>query len=129
MNKSPTMLAVSRQYVWIKMAKYIYKLFLGCWTHCYSFPGRPTSEKSNVVDYFPREIGNYRNLTESILGRPLEKIARRERGIFVQFVLYFWRSQFYLYCKMFNIEWKKWMQLNDLTNHHEETFFVFTKFV
>lgn len=46
------------------------------------FQGRPTSGKSNVVDYFPREIRKLPNLKESTLG----KIARKERGIFVEIV-------------------------------------------
>ena len=40
------------------------------------FQGRPTSGKSNVVDYFPREIGNYRiwrNL-------PSEKLRAKNAG-------------------------------------------------
>ena len=43
------------------MLELIYKHFLGCrfgCSHSYSFPG--ASGKSNVVDYFPRKIGNYR---------------------------------------------------------------------
>ena len=78
MNKSPTMLAVSRQYVWIKLAKYIYKLFLVCWTHCYSFPGSSDVREIECG----REIRKLPNLKESTLG----KIARKERGIFVEFV-------------------------------------------
>ena len=79
MNKSPTMLAVSRQYVWIKMAKYIYKLFLGCWTHCYSFPGSSDVREIECCRLLSKGDRKLPNLKESTLG----KIARAKNAGFL----------------------------------------------
>ena len=89
MNKSPTMLAVSRQYVWIKMAKYIYKLFLGCWTHCYSIllvsrvVRRPGNRMWSIT--FRGRSGNYRiwrNL-------PSEKLRAKNAGFLLSLCFVF----------------------------------------
>ena len=83
MNNFPTMLAVSRQYMFeLKWQNTFTTFSSAVELTATRFQGRPTSGKSNVVDYFPREIRKLPNLEESTLG----KIARKERGIFVDFV-------------------------------------------
>ena len=101
----------------------------------FSSPVELTATRFQVV----RRPGN-RMLSITFRGRsettesegiyPRENCARKERGIFVQFVFcIFEEVNFICTAKCSILNEKKWMQLNDLTNHHEETFFVFTNFV